>query len=228
MKNIAVCYHGGCGGHFIFYYLLASNLFSHRNKYTHTIMKAKHIKDQFYFQFKEKGNWLDNEIWPINHYQEKNQLFLCCGFVPEKNIDCIKICPYISDFRDWFKTTLYKKASGFRNVNTMSLNSVKKIYKAELTNRPQLKISNCDYYFDLIKFVHHYKERKKLCNFLGIQINDTMEEFVEYYKKLHVKLKKTSWTFDPTLTDKQEQFTIEEIVQATKNIKPNLWEDWDK
>ena len=28
----------------------------------------------------------------------------------------------------------------------------------------------------------------------------------------------------PTLTDNQEQFTIDEIVKATKNIKPELWE----
>jgi len=27
----------------------------------------------------------------------------------------------------------------------------------------------------------------------------------------------------PKLTDNQSQFTIEEIVKATKNIKPDLW-----
>ena len=111
MKNIAICYHGGCGGHFIFYYLLASNFFSHRNKYTNSLLNEKHIKNQFYFQFKEKGDWLEHEIWPENQYQEKNQLFLCCQYIPEKNIDCIKICPYISDFRDWFRTVLYKKTN---------------------------------------------------------------------------------------------------------------------
>jgi hypothetical protein len=29
----------------------------------------------------------------------------------------------------------------------------------------------------------------------------------------------------PKLTETQEQFTIEEIVQATKNIKPELWKE---
>ena len=193
MKNIAVCYHGGCGGHFIFYYLLASNSFSHKSKYTSSILKEKHIKDQFYFQFKEKGDWLDHEIWPENQYQEKNQLFHCCGFVPEKNIDCVKLCPYIGNFHDWFKTVLYKKTNIFRNKNTLSINLVKKIYKEALANMPELKIKNCDYYFDLFKFVHDYKEREKLCNFLNIKINDTMEEFVIHYQKLHTKLKKTDW-----------------------------------
>jgi hypothetical protein len=216
MKNVAICYHGGCGGHFIFYYLLASNRFSHKNKHTNSLLKEKHIKNQFYFQFKEKGNWLDYEIWPENQYQEKNQLFHCCDFVPEKDIDCIKICPYISNFRDWFKTVLYKKTNIFRNKNTLSVNLVKKIYKEKLVNMPKLKIKNCDYYFDLIKFVHDYKERKKLCRFLDIQINDTMEEFVEYYKKLHVNLKKTSWILQPMLTDNQEQFTINNSVEETK------------
>lgn len=223
MKNIAICYHGGCGGHFIFYYLLASNSFSHRNKYTNSLLNEKQIKNQFYFQFKEKSDWLAHEIWPENQYQEKNQLFLCCNYIPEKNIDCIKICPYISDFRDWFKTVLYKKTNIFRDKNTLSVNLVKKIYKKTLANMPKLKIKNCDYYFDLIKFVHSYKERKKLCQFLDIQINDTMEEFVEYYKKLHVNLKKTSWTFNTKLTEQQKQFTIEELVQATKDIKPEIW-----
>jgi hypothetical protein len=193
MKNIAICYHGGCGGHFIFYYLLASNSFSHKNKYTNTILKEKHIKDQFYFQFREKGDWLDHEIWPENQYQEKNQLFHCCEFIPEKDIDCVKICPYISNFHDWFKTVLYKKTNIFRNKNTLSINLVKKIYKEALANMSELKIKNCDYYFDLLKFVHDYKEREKLCKFLDIKINDTMEEFVKYYQKLHINLKKTNW-----------------------------------
>jgi len=223
MKNIAVCYHGGCGGHFIFYYLLASNSFSHRNKYTNTLLNERHIKNQFYFQFKEKGDWLDHEIWPENQYHENNQLFHFCNCVPEKNIDCIKICPYINDFRDWFKTVLYKKTNIFRDKNTLSVNLVKKIYKKTLANMPKLKIENCDYYFDLIKFVHSYKERKKLCQFLDIQINDTMEEFVTHYQKLHENLKKTSWIEQPKLTDPHEQFTIEELVQATKNIDPDIW-----
>ena len=193
MKNIAVCFTGGCGGNFIFYYLLASEKFSHQPRYTSSIIQPRHLEDQFYYQFREHSDWITREFWPDNYYDRDNQLFLCCNYLPDSTVNCIKICPYISNKHDWFRTILFKKTNYFRDMNVRSINFVKQVYKKVKASPPDLKPEGCDYYFDIIKFTHDYTERKKLCDFLQIEINDRMEQFVTHYQKLHTKLKKTDW-----------------------------------
>jgi len=212
MKNIAICYHGGCGGHFVYYYLLASEQF--QLKVWNYKIKIKHLESQFYLQFQEKGDWLDNEIWPSNKINTDNkaQVFLVCDSIKEhKNFNfsnCIKICPYIENINDWFRTILYKKTNLFRkNKNIKSINFVKKTYKDICNFPPKLKIQNCNYYFDIIKFTHDYSERKKLCDFLQIETNDRMEQFVTHYQKLHTKLKKTDWVKKNNI-DRQSKYIL--------------------
>ena len=206
MKNVGIYYTGGCGGHFIYYFLAASGKYEAWDSvYKINIGKPENIKklkQQFYFQFNENIKWLEHEIWPLNKITSThNQLFLFCNPKEDHlsegmfNVDCIKICPYINNVNDWFRTILYKKTSIFRDEN-ITVKLVKDHYKKTLDKTPILKIPNNDYYFDVIKFTQSKKERDKLCDFLQIPNNDVMEEFVAHYISLHSSLKKTSWVID--------------------------------
>ena len=85
-----------------------------------------------------------------------------------------------------------KKTSNFRHTGT-ALSVVKKNIKQLKNNPPILKVPRCDYYFDILQFVHKLSEREKLCKFVGVDINDTMEQFNTHYVELHKNLVKTGW-----------------------------------
>ena len=210
MKNVGIYYTGGCGGHFMWYLLAASGKYEAWNGACKIDLgKNKNIKklrQQFYFQFDANYKWLEHEIKPINKTTSThNQLF---HFLhpevqenvnevhnAEMNLDCIKICPYINNIKDWVRTMLYKRTNMFYNQN-ITVNLVKDLYNEILQRNTELKIPGCDYYVDIMKFVHDKKERDKLCNFLHIKNNDMMEEFIDHYVPLHRSLEKTNWVID--------------------------------
>ena len=197
-KNVAVKYNGGCGGHLLYYFLLANRKYSAYYKEGGIVKKIKEndckkIKQQFYLQFNKNKEWLKYETWPDNtDYKDSSQLFFFCG---KSRPDYIKICPYIKDYKTWFRTVLYKKTNIFRNEN-ITLSLVKKKYKALLDEKDifDTRRKNCDYYFEITKFVNNLTERKKLCDFLSIPHTILMEEFISHYNDLHKELKRrTSW-----------------------------------
>ena len=121
-KNVAIRYLGGCGGHFVNYFLLASGKYATRYYITNKNKKLKIdirpgdlkiVSRLFYQQFGDKREWLSDEIWPDNTECDFSpRLFLYCDDgTPEKNKDIINVCPYISDFKDWFRTVLYKRTN---------------------------------------------------------------------------------------------------------------------
>ena len=208
MKNVGIYYYGGCGGHFLHHFLLTSCKFesTYQSKIKITLedkdKMIEKIKYHFYFQFNGKNNWLDREMWPNNKINKNNQLFLFCDPMTENSkikfdLDCIKICPYIPDTKDWFRTILFKKTNLFRNKD-ITFGSIRKNFQKIKNSPPKLKIPFCEYYVDIIEFVKNKEQRLKLCQYLGIDYNDTMEEFVLYYRKLHKSLKKTKWIDKPS------------------------------
>ena len=202
MKNTGVYYHGGCGGHFLYYFLLASGVYS--AYYTtgmsfRKINTIQKIKIQFYLQFKKNKSWLNCEIWPDNcPHNYPDQLFLFCN--PKKTelkIDNVKICPYIKEHKTWFRTVLCKKTNIFRDMK-ITLSLVKSKYK-ELIKMVEdgffnTQIKDCDYYVEITEFVNNLEQRQQLCDLLSIPHTPLMEEFVSHYNECHTRLKKkTSW-----------------------------------
>ena len=191
MRNVMVAYTGGQGGHYIWHYLQASGKFD----------QPYDIKENFYKQFAGSKPWLKHEKWPTNDLSKKeNQCFHYC--IPpydkpqyleafDTRLDCYRICPTMN-YRDWLRTIIAKKTSNFRHTGT-ALSVVKKNIKQLKNNPPILKVPRCDYYFDILQFVHKLSEREKLCKFVGVDINDTMEQFNTHYVELHKNLVKTGW-----------------------------------
>jgi len=204
-KNVAIYYHGGCGGHFLNYFLLASGKYSTRyylgdKKIDIEPGSLKKIRQQFYIQFNKENEWLSREMWPDNtDVDDASRLLLYCdgrADVPvKKSSFTIKICPYMENFHDWFRTVLYKRTNLFRN-RPITLSLVKELYKKKLNreNTFSTKIPECDYYFEITQFVNNLETRKALCEFLSIPHTDLMEEFVAHYNECHKPLQdKTSW-----------------------------------
>ena len=203
MKNTAIYYHGGCGGHFLYFFLLASGRYSAYYKTTgmafRKINTIQKIKKHFYLQFQKDKPWLIYEIWPDNTpHNCVDQLFLFCHPTEtELTIDNIKICPYINEYKTWFRTVLFKKTNIFRDKK-ITLSFVKLKYKELLKKFGNeffnTKIKGCDYYIEITKFVNDIKQRRRLCDTLSIPHTSLMEEFVLHYNECHTTLKKkTSW-----------------------------------
>jgi hypothetical protein len=199
-QRVAINYEGGCGGHFIHYFLLASEKYSadyiiHNVKVKISAGDLKRIKQQFYIQFDKSKKWLDRELWPINYEHNKDAsklLLLCNQKAPDPNN--INICPFIRDRRDWFRTILYKRTHIFRGKQ-INLSLVKEQYKSMMKEKTfNTMIQGCDYYFEITDFVNNLSARTNLCKFLNIPHNDLMEEFVTHYNNCHKDLsRKTSW-----------------------------------
>jgi len=200
-KNIGVFYKGGCGGHFLYYFLLASGTYN--AFYTRpTIRKVDNIekiKTQFYLQFSKNQPWLKYEQWPDkNSHNDTKQLFHFCNpKESELEKDYVKVCPFIKDHKTWFRSVLYKKTNIFRDKK-ITFSFIKSTYQELLQNFKNgffnKKINNCDYYLEITEFVNKLEQRKKLCKFLKIPHTQLMEEFVSHYNYCHKKLKnKTSW-----------------------------------
>lgn len=200
-QRVSINYKGGCGGHFIHYFLLASGKYS--ADYVINGIKVninignykRRIKQQFYLQFDKSRNWLDRELWPVEDLKSKDAsklLLLCNGKEPCPG--AINICPFIRDHRDWFRTILYKRTNLFREKH-INLSLVKEEYKAIKKDKLfSTKVKGCDYYFEITDFVKNLSHRTRLCEFLGIPHNDIMEEFVDHYNDCHKNLRrKTSW-----------------------------------
>jgi len=204
-KNVAIHYHGGCGGHFINYFLLASGKYSTRYHFGDIKIdikpgSLKKIRQQFYIQFNKENEWLSSEMWPDNtDCDDASRLLLYQEAIPDipikKSSFTIKVCPYMANFNDWFRTVLYKRTNLFR-YQSPTLSLVKKLYKKKLNRKNSFttKIPGCNYYFEITQFVNDLETRKALCEFLSIPHTDLMEEFVSHYNECHKPLKnKTSW-----------------------------------
>ena len=75
-QQVAINYKGGCGGHFIHYFLLASGKYSADYIINGVKLKIgagnfKRIKQQFHVQFDKSKKWLDKELWPVNYKHNK-------------------------------------------------------------------------------------------------------------------------------------------------------------
>lgn len=191
---------GGCGGHFVHYFLLASGKYSadyviNNCKRSIDAGNYKRIKQQFYVQFDKSRKWLDREMWPVRYNYDKNSSRLLLNCHPtELAPDAINLCPFIRDRKDWFRTVLYKKTNIFRGKK-IDTSLIRKEY-TDLMNRTEFstKIQGCDYYFEITDFVNNLSHRSNLCEFLSIPHNDLMEEFVTHYNNCHKALgRKTSW-----------------------------------
>ena len=202
MKNIAIYYKGGSGGFFIYYYILASdsNIFSHNVHDSIKIGKSKKLLDTlFYAQFtylKNLNNWKNNELWPNSKkLVDKNnrQLFLfvissykgCDEFPDFLDVKNTKIInPYIPDKKNWLRIQVEKRCYKFHKFpKSYSYKKFFNHYKKAYYDNISSKIDNVNYNFNFLKFIQDINERKKLCNFLNIKINNKMEEYLTHYLK---------------------------------------------
>ena len=81
----------------------------------------------------------------------------------------------------------YKRSGSFHDFPKQNF-TFKEFYqrfKFILSRSKGSKLDWCDYSFDILKFLVDKEERIRLCNYIGITINERMEEFLEYYVKAH-------------------------------------------
>jgi len=201
MKNIVTFYRGGSGGFFIYYYLLASdsNIFSKINMPNNLRIgqNKKFLDVCFYHQFQKHtrlNNWKEREIWPTFKKvdSDSRQTFLCCNEIPKDfdASDSVIINPYIADKKKWLRMQANKRCFAFfgipKNISRKDFFiHYKKIYRRSTENS---KVKDADYFFDFFKFLRDKDERKKLCDFLKIDINPRMEDYLTHYIDCHGKL----------------------------------------
>ena len=198
-KDVGVYYKGGCGGFFTFFYILGLSL-NLETSYKKLPLKGKILDFIFYKNFPlipDLKLWKNSEHWPDLQFEIKNnynkKLFLYCGpSVTEKNINCIKINPYVTDSTTWRRIQYEKRCNNYlmfpkkKYSYKMLFNYTKKIFlKKEVSI-----IDYCDYSFDFIKFISSIKEREKLCNFLNTNITEKSEEYLKHYIKCNGTLTK--------------------------------------
>jgi hypothetical protein len=209
MKDIGIYYKSSTCGMFLLYYILGSETkfnVTARNKELDYGTNKKLMTSMFYTQFRPKKDihWISGEYWPDNLFADndlpKFYYFQIHDFAPHqdfkekfrindlyKKLDCIKINPYIADESKWFKLMFYKRSGSFHDFPKQNV-TFKEFYKRTklvLSRSKGSKLNWCDYNFDILKFLVDKQERIRLCNYIGITINETMEEFVEYYVKCH-------------------------------------------
>ena len=190
MNNIAIFYYGGNGGFFIYYYLLASDsdIFSHIG-HDLKIGKSKKLLDtMFYKQFKKLENindWKQNEIYPnfkdIANNDDRQLFLYCNNFKNNLGPDTKVINPYIPDKKKWLRMQYEKRCKNFRRFPKSTYRQLFNYYKDLYYDNAQSKVPDADYCFDFLKFVSIKSERKKLCDFLEIDINSRMEEYLTHY-----------------------------------------------
>tara|TARA_R110000851_G_scaffold63305_1_gene145006 strand:+ start:103 stop:720 length:618 start_codon:yes stop_codon:yes gene_type:complete len=196
MKNIVIFYMGGSGGFFIYYYLLASdsNIFSKINMAISIGQNKNFLDVCFYQQFQKHtrlNNWKKSEIWPTFKKvdSDSRQIFLCCGEIPKDfdASDSVIINPYIADKKKWLRMQANKRCFDFidvpKNISRKDFFiHYKKIYRRSTENS---KVKDADYFFDFFKFLRDKSEREKLCDFLKIDINPRMEDYLTHYIDCH-------------------------------------------
>ena len=196
MQNILVLYKGGSGGFFIYYYILGSdsNIFACTSRMQ--IGEHKKLLDShFYRQFKKHidlKDWKKTEISPTFEKtvcEGKRQIFLDCDSIP-KNFDLsntVIVNPYISDKMTWLRIQVTKRCRAFFQFPKNS--SYKDFFNHYKTNYKKSEetseIKGSDYSFDFLNFLRYKSEREKLCNFLKININTRMEDYLEHYIDCH-------------------------------------------
>jgi len=189
MNNIAIFYHGGNGGFFIYYYILASDsdIFSYIGNDL-KIGKSKELLDtMFYKQFQKLENindWKKNEnkIWHCIKNNNDRQLFLYCNnFKNNLGPDTKVINPYIPDKKKWLRMQYEKRCLNFAKFPKSTYKQLFNFYKDLYYDNAQSKVPGVDYCFDFLKFVSIKSERKKLCDFLEINMNSRMEEYLTHY-----------------------------------------------
>lgn len=213
-KDIGIYYKGGCGGFFTFFYILGLSLNLEarvKSKFTHKFLKIskipigtieKTVDFIFYKNFlilEDLKLWKNYEHVTYHNFQNKKnfkKLFLYCFPNQEeekiKNLDCIKINPYIADNKKWRRIQYEKRCYNYFNFSKKDY-SYKTFFnynKKILAKKENSRIDYCDYSFDFIEFIYSIKERKKFCNFLNTNITEKSEEYLKHYIKCNKKLTK--------------------------------------
>lgn len=200
-KDVGVYYNGGCGGFFIFFYLLGLELnLQTKLKMIPIGFNKKKITDYFFYKnfpiLNDLKLWKNSEHWPDNNFTcdkfHKKILLYCSPTPKEQKVNCIKINPYIVDNKKWRRIQYEKRCGRFHEFpkekySYKSLfDKAKKIIKAKENSI----IDYCDYSFDFINFLNYKKSRDKFCEFLGCSISLKSEEYLQHYLKCNEKLTK--------------------------------------
>jgi hypothetical protein len=109
-----------------------------------------------------------------------------------KNLDCIKINPYVSEPRKWYKMQYAKRTGSCGNVpkKNPTFADVRHVYQTGWIEKQggavwPSKLDYCDYSFDILKFLVTKEERQRLCDYIGITMNERMEKFLVHYLECH-------------------------------------------
>jgi hypothetical protein len=199
-KDVGVYYKGGCGGFFIFFYILGLKLNLQTKLKVIPIGSNKKTTDYFFYRNFQILNdlklWKNSEHWPDNDYScekdYKKILLYCNPTSKEQKVNCIKINPYIADNKKWRRIQYEKRCYHFYGFTKEQcsykglLDKTKKIIKSAESSI----IDYCDYSFDFIDFLNYKKSRDKFCEFLGSSISKKSEEYLQHYLKCNEKLTK--------------------------------------
>ena len=163
-------------------------------------------------------NWTSKEYWPDNTFKDndlpKIWFFQSHDNVEQqsvegwdqrfkteeeikiirnyKNINCIKLNPYVSDPKKWYKMQYAKRTGSFGRVpkKNPTFANVRRIYQNSLVNKKggaiwPSKLDYCDYSFDILNFLVDKQERQRLCDYIGITITERSEKFLVHYLECH-------------------------------------------
>ena len=109
-----------------------------------------------------------------------------------KNLDCIKINPYVSEPRKWYKMQYAKRTGSCGSIpkKNPTFKKVRDTYiDAWIEGKGGAvwpsKLDYCDYSFDILKFLVNKEERQRLCDYLGIEMTERSEKFLVHYLECH-------------------------------------------
>ena len=150
--------------------------------------KDNDLPKLWYFQLHDNVEKQSVEYWDYRMKTEE-EIKIIRDY---KNIDCIKLNPYVTDKRKWYKMQYAKRTGSCGKIpkKNPTFKKVRDTYingwiKGNGGATWPSKLDWCDYNFDILKFLVDKEERQRLCDYLGITINERMEEFLVHYLECH-------------------------------------------
>jgi hypothetical protein len=150
--------------------------------------KDNNLPKLWYFQLHDNVEQQSVEYWDYRLKTEE-EIKMIRNF---KNIDCIKINPYVSEPRKWYKMQYAKRTGSCGNIpkKNPTFAEVRHVYQSGWIKKNggavwPSKLDYCDYSFDILKFLVDKKERQRLCDYLDITMTERSEKFLVHYLECH-------------------------------------------
>jgi len=150
--------------------------------------KDNDLPKLWYFQLHDNVEQQSVEYWDYRLKTEE-EIKIIRNY---KNINCIKLNPYVSEPKKWYKMQYAKRTGSCGQIpkKNPTFADVRHVYQNGWIEKKggavwPSKLDYCDYSFDILNFLVDKQERQRLCDYIGITITERSEKFLVHYLECH-------------------------------------------